>query len=370
MAVLDYVTGNTDRNPDNYLTGPDGEPIAIDHGYTFPSGTDDAILSDFVAAHLGRRLRPEVVEAVRALAPRAMRRMLRDTGLDDPAIDLAVARLEEIQRHEMITGEAWAGAIERAEPETDVFRRERGGAYDPLDLLHESRSYAGGREFVAPGDPRPTGTPRVAPRPGYYTLDIPADVAATLSPEHLAAILDADQYWRGEPVRLLADGFAQRLADLLGVEVIAPTDGADGPMGMFLPREVDRDGHWAAANGQVPDLEHVSATNRRVHILYSDANGKDGGHRHDSGIPYKTTFPESWDDDKIIDEIEHVAKNPDVPPTYDEEWASWKVTGHRDGVDICVYVEPGGMIRTGFPTGGEGVHRNDEDGEPQPLEGT
>lgn len=81
-----------------------------------------------------------------------------------------------------------------------------------------------------------------------------------------------------------------------------------------------------------------------------------------------TTFPPDWDDDKIIDEVEDVARNPDEPPVYQEQQENWLVRGTRDGVDIEVVVTPEGGVDSGYPTGGEGVHQNDENGEPQPLE--
>jgi len=109
MAVLDYVTGNTDRHGGNYLTGPDGSVVAIDHGFSFPDGSRDPIRSDFVRDHLGQPLDPSVVDAVRAVDPGQMRHMLQESGLSPQATDLAVARLEEIQRRGMITGEAWPG---------------------------------------------------------------------------------------------------------------------------------------------------------------------------------------------------------------------------------------------------------------------
>jgi Bacterial EndoU nuclease len=132
--------------------------------------------------------------------------------------------------------------------------------------------------------------------------------------------------------------------------------------------DADRNGHWEAANGDKPNPNDISASESRGHILYGDGDGQGGGHRHDSGVPNKTTFPEDWDDDKIIDEVEDVAKNPDEPPEYDEDDETWTVHGTRDGVDIEVIVSPDGKVKTGYPTGGEGVHRNDQNGDPQPLE--
>jgi hypothetical protein len=111
MAVLDYVTGNTDRHVDNYMTGRDGNPVAIDNGYSFPDGERDAIRSDFVRDHLNQPLDPDVVDAVRGVDPNVMRQTLQDSGLSPTAVDLAVSRLEEIQRRGMITGENWRGPI-------------------------------------------------------------------------------------------------------------------------------------------------------------------------------------------------------------------------------------------------------------------
>lgn len=51
------------------------------------------------------------------------------------------------------------------------------------------------------------------------------------------------------------------------------------------------------------------------------------------------------------------------------EYETWTVYGIREGVVIQVFVTPDGTITSGFPVEGEGVHRNDENGAPQPLEG-
>jgi hypothetical protein len=112
MAVLDYVTGNTDRHGGNYLTGSDGSVVAIDHGYSFPEGKDPyGIRSDFVADHLNQPLSPEVMAKVRAVDPDQFRGMLHDSGLSDAAVDGAMARFVEIRDRGMITGEAWPGRI-------------------------------------------------------------------------------------------------------------------------------------------------------------------------------------------------------------------------------------------------------------------
>ena len=60
----------------------------------------------------------------------------------------------------------------------------------------------------------------------------------------------------------------------------------------------------------------------------------------------------------------------DCRPTraYLTEDGTWRATGTRDGVDIETIVTPDGEILSGFPTGGAGVHVNDAEGNPQPIE--
>jgi hypothetical protein len=97
------------------------------------------------------------------------------------------------------------------------------------------------------------------PMPGYYTVDMHGDPDSTyigddeLSPADLAALIRADPNWTGEPIRLFCcetgqgpHPFAQRLADELGVDVIAPTEMAWGyPDGSSLVSSlvVDRFGN-------------------------------------------------------------------------------------------------------------------------------
>ncbi|WP_373686200.1 EndoU domain-containing protein [Nocardia gamkensis] len=90
-----------------------------------------------------------------------------------------------------------------------------------------------------------------------------------------------------------------------------------------------------------------------------------GGHAPGTGMPNKTEFPDTddWEDDKIIDRIVDVAKNPDQPPVLQDN-GNWKVNGTRNGVQIEVIVAPDGSVVTGYPIGGEGVVRNDANGDP------
>ncbi|GAB2702949.1 hypothetical protein GCM10027089_26230 [Nocardia thraciensis] len=119
MAVLDYITGNSDRHAGNYRTVvEDGKNkiVAIDHGTTFPERPDPwGIRSDFVKAHMNTRLDPDVLRAVEKLHPDRLRGALEDLGMSDLAIKGAVDRLQEIQAKKMITGDKWPGNINWSE---------------------------------------------------------------------------------------------------------------------------------------------------------------------------------------------------------------------------------------------------------------
>lgn len=91
--------------------------------------------------------------------------------------------------------------------------------------------------------------------------------------------------------------------------------------------------------------------------------GRVGGHLHGTGIPHKTTFPPSWDAEKINAQVLDVARNPDEVPERDRN-GGWITRGVRDGVRIEVRLRPDGPIVTGYPVSGLGVHRNDPDGHP------
>jgi hypothetical protein len=481
MAVLDYVIGNTDRVAGNYLTDPNGDPVAIDNAYSFPNGPGFPIWSVFVADQLGEPLVPEVLDAVRAVSPDALRTTLLAGGLGREAVDLAVARLREVQTSKGISGASWPGQIiatwgkplpklgvrtwssaprkrfqlpgstgraAAGQPRTGITPAQARATLERLPLGPEPEpypdpfataaayydnvvAYPDGMALFAPGDPLLEDAGLVPPRPGFFTVDAHGGTRTVrvgnhrLAARHLLVLLELRGAWKRQPIRLLAsrtgqddDGFAQQLADLAGVPVVAPSghvavrDGTvtvvDGEWRVFHPSgerppfavpgdapervdegsdldrhnpqglrdggrdgpEHDRDGHWANTYGEVPDPATISAATNRAHILYGDANGEDGGHKHDSGIPFKTTFPPDWtDDDEIIARIEDVARNPESPPTFNPGYGTWTVTGTREGVLIQVFVKPDGTITSGFPLKGEGVHRNDENGDPHPLEG-
>lgn len=156
MAVLDYVTANSDRHPNNYLTGPDGRPVAIDHGETFPLNNENGITSQFVGSWLDRPLSPEVLAHVRAVDLSAFRDMLLARGITEQAADGAVARLREIQEEGMITGRAFGGEIhspqswfaqhEAAQPVTGQGAEVRHPVRESHAPTEQQPDYATGRQ--------------------------------------------------------------------------------------------------------------------------------------------------------------------------------------------------------------------------------
>ncbi|MFI7609479.1 hypothetical protein ACIBTV_30805 [Micromonospora sp. NPDC049366] len=107
MAVLDYISGNTDRHMGNYLTGPDGRLVAIDHGYSFPESNAEPLRSDFVQQLTNQQLSPETMARIQATDPAVLADRLRATGLSEQAVAGAMDRFNEVRSRGMITGEAW-----------------------------------------------------------------------------------------------------------------------------------------------------------------------------------------------------------------------------------------------------------------------
>ncbi len=148
------------------------------------------------------------------------------------------------------------------------------------------------------------------------------------------------------------------------------TDGNDGDVPDTDDERRQTGTEWDNADGDteaLPDPETIYTTpERQEHILDGDPNDQEsGGHRHGEGRPNKTEFPERWDDDDVIENVEDVAANPDQPPRQLPD-GKWEVQGERDGVNIRVIVRPDGSIETAHPTHGEGVVKNDRQGNPHP----
>ncbi|WP_433206406.1 hypothetical protein ACQP1G_19855 [Nocardia sp. CA-107356] len=77
MSVFDYIIGNMDRNPGNYLTRSDGRVAAIDSSLTFPESCElpegsppllvSEIRSHLTSPSLNTQLQPEIVSGIRSV---------------------------------------------------------------------------------------------------------------------------------------------------------------------------------------------------------------------------------------------------------------------------------------------------------------
>ena len=89
-------------------------------------------------------------------------------------------------------------------------------------------------------------------------------------------------------------------------------------------------------NNQIkPEFDKVSTISpqRRVHILHGDATG--GGHIYGAGKPCKSEFPQNWNENKIIEEVELIASNDNL--NWEKQRNGYHVAEtNRDGVKIRV----------------------------------
>jgi hypothetical protein len=103
VAVLDYIIGQEDRHPGNWRTVDRGDHldlVAIDHTWSFHPSSDPfdvEIDSPFVAAHKGRLLEPDVLDAVRNVDTNHLRAAFEDAGLQPTSVEGTLARLGRVQ---------------------------------------------------------------------------------------------------------------------------------------------------------------------------------------------------------------------------------------------------------------------------------
>ena len=91
----------------------------------------------------------------------------------------------------------------------------------------------------------------------------------------------------------------------------------------------------------------VVTPDRRKHIL--EGNGSAGGHAPGRAMQGKTEFPATWSDDKIIDQIESVANDPESKRAQAARGRT-VLEGTREGVVIRVVLGADGKtIITAFP---------------------
>jgi|GEM_PF-2406504 len=87
---------------------------------------------------------------------------------------------------------------------------------------------------------------------------------------------------------------------------------------------------------------------RREHILHGDATG--GGHMHGANKPCKSEFPEHWNEDTIIKEVELIAANDNL--AWQQQRNGYYVTEQKVGtVKVRVVKGRNGKdVITAYPT--------------------
>jgi hypothetical protein len=128
----------------------------------------------------------------------------------------------------------------------------------------------------------------------------------------------------------------------------------DDPALSVLHNEAGGEGDAAPPAGgesAEPAPERITVSpDRRRYILDGDGPGKGGGHRPGLGKDNKTEFPRGWTDDKIIEEVEDVANDPNSRKKLEDDGRT-VISGTREGVDIRVVVETDGKnVVSGYPT--------------------
>jgi hypothetical protein len=129
----------------------------------------------------------------------------------------------------------------------------------------------------------------------------------------------------------------------------APANGGNG---------WDSDEAARAAHGGFTNLGDLLPS-REQHILHGDLDDEtSGGHLHGTGRPGKTEFPEGWDEDRVVDNVQQAARHPDRVVPRPGNAGGWEAHARVDGVDITVILNKDGSIWSAYPTGGDGVHTN------------
>jgi hypothetical protein len=141
-------------------------------------------------------------------------------------------------------------------------------------------------------------------------------------------------------------------------------DNRSAQSGNYQPEASDaREGKsgWDAIDAErrpAPDAFHTTPA-RDKHILDGDGPKKGGGHRHGTGKPDKTEFPQIWDDKHVLRNVVDVARRPDAPPEYQNFNGRWLLYGTREDVKVWAIVLRNGEIWSAWPEeGGPGVVRN------------
>jgi hypothetical protein len=103
---------------------------------------------------------------------------------------------------------------------------------------------------------------------------------------------------------------------------------------------------YASNNYFLPTPALSEAAKER--LLYGDETG--GGHKHGVGIPCKSEFPADWSDEKIVETVEMIAVNDNLP--WRHEGNGYDVVEQEiDGVKTRVVLRrKNGYIVSAYPT--------------------
>jgi len=170
--------------------------------------------------------------------------------------------------------------------------------------------------------------------------------------------------------RRSASGLSGRLNELPSTHPSSADYGSDRQQARAADDSADHDradhdraDHDRADHDRADDsagycsADDIQVSDRLTHILDGDETG--GGHRPGADRPGKTEFPVDWSDDRILDAVVSVARDPDEPPQRQNWNDRWQVTGDRDGVKIFAVVEADGRVWTAWPDeGSPGVVKN------------
>jgi Bacterial EndoU nuclease len=270
---------------------------------------------------------------------------------------------------------AWQAAGDRAAAEVSAAAGELGGVFGaggPVRAWLDGQSPETLTELAGmnlPGTPgEPLGFPGLQGDPGAPDLGLaegdplPPDLGLTegypLLPD--LGLVEGDPIppdlglVEGDPIP--PEGL---LGPLINRSESSPGDESQG--------DNEQEDPWDNVVGEHPEPGTITAEDAQTHILYGDDSGQ-GGHIYDSGMPGKTVFPEDWGPQKIMNEVNDIANNPDQTPVEQRD-GTFLATGTRNGVTIDVIIDPDGNVKTAYPTGGPGVNVNGADGVPHPLQG-
>lgn len=94
MRVFDFIIGNSDRHGGNVLWR-NGQPVLIDHGYSFPSGPPDYFMQPTNPP--SRRLTKALVDAIAAIDETRLAGALHVAGLDVEAVRHTLYRVRALK---------------------------------------------------------------------------------------------------------------------------------------------------------------------------------------------------------------------------------------------------------------------------------